>query len=120
MKFNLFIASVLVSQSLGFRMLRRANDWKERGLSGMERLNQIRLQREGKNDGQMPIRNSLLPNDIEISLISYHCSISFIWERRLVLSGIILLASYYKLICIATVTGAGSMLMTNDEGSLSW
>ena len=48
MKFNLFIASVLVSQTLGFRMLRRANDWKERGLSGMERLNQIRLQREGE------------------------------------------------------------------------
>ena len=48
MKFNLFIASVLVSQTLGFRMLRRANDWKERGLSGIERLNQIRLQREGE------------------------------------------------------------------------
>ena len=48
MKFNLFIASVLVSQTLGFRMLRRANDWKDRGLSGMERLNQIRLQREGE------------------------------------------------------------------------
>ena len=48
MKINLFIASVLVSQTLGFRMLRRANDWKDRGLTGMERLNQIRLQREGK------------------------------------------------------------------------
>ena len=48
MKFNLFIASVLVSQTLGFRMLRRANDWKERGLSGIERLHQIRLQREGE------------------------------------------------------------------------
>ena len=47
MKFNFFIASVLVCQSLGFRMLRRAN-WKERGLSGMERLNKIRMQREGK------------------------------------------------------------------------
>ena len=90
MKFNLFIASVLVSQSLGFRMLRRANDWKERGLSGMERLNQIRLQREGKNDGQMPLRNSLLPNDID------HFSISFIWERRLVLSGIVLSAYLYR------------------------
>ena len=48
MKINLFIVSVLVSQTLGFRMLRRANDWKDRGLTGMERLNQIRLQREGK------------------------------------------------------------------------
>ena len=48
MKINLFIASVLVSQTLGFRMLRRANDWKDRGLTGMDRLNQIRLQREGK------------------------------------------------------------------------
>ena len=48
MKFNFFIASVLVCQSLGFRMLRRANDRKERGLSGMERLNKIRMQREGK------------------------------------------------------------------------
>ena len=48
MKINLFIASVLVSQTFGFRMLRRANEWKERGLTGMERLNQIRLQREGK------------------------------------------------------------------------
>ena len=71
MKFNFFIASVLVSQSLGFRMLRRANDWKERGLSGIERLNQIRLQREGESYGQMALRNTMLSNVFEQSVISY-------------------------------------------------